>query len=43
MTVEEDTGDLFVLDSHYNITDDYRPYVLQLGWNDPAAPSTNAT
>ena len=43
MTVEEDTGDLFLLDSHYNITDDYRPYVLQLGWNDPVAPSTNAT
>src|SRR3712207_5203772 len=43
MTVEEDTGDLFVLDSHYNITDDYRPYVLKLGWNDPVAPSTNAT
>jgi DNA-binding beta-propeller fold protein YncE len=38
MTVEEDTGDLFVLDSHYNITDDYRPYVLQLDWIDPTTP-----
>ncbi|HEY6567316.1 MAG TPA: hypothetical protein VI341_07340, partial [Actinomycetota bacterium] len=38
MTVEEDTGDIFLLDSHYNITDDYRPYVLQLDWIDPTTP-----
>lgn len=38
MTVEEDTGDLLVLDSHYDITDDYRPYVLRLDWLDPTEP-----
>ncbi|MGB0099125.1 MAG: Ig-like domain-containing protein [Nocardioides sp.] len=42
MTVEEDTGDLLVLDSHYDITDDYRPYVIRMDWLDPEPGDTSA-
>jgi hypothetical protein len=37
MTIEEDTGDMFVLDSHYSHTDETNPpEMLQLRWDDLA-------